>query len=408
MRPAAGFLRRALGEEASAWRTGAADFAKSLLLLGLALLAALYSNTSARSGQAGAAIMGAGLALALAVWVAWRFVPRMAAAVEWQWLPLITRTQVTREGWVALGLTLIVGLTALNTSNNLLYMIFSALLASLALSLVLAAMNLRALDVRVTLPPECFTGASFPMSVTLHDRRALVPAFSIRVRPDDGGPFGFPTAYFPMTGARTAARTSLDTTCLRRGHHAFGRVWVESSFPFGLFLKSCTVAVTGELVAFPELVEAGIPEANTPDLSGSGERFEKGHGVDLLRIRDYQDTDSARHIDWKASARTALLKTREFARDETRHVVILLDRYGQRGDEDAFEHLVSWAASMIIRLAEADVAWELMTDEGAWGSALGRSGTKAILRYLAVVRMSPDARVPRMPEGGEIRRLTLR
>lgn len=408
MRPAEGILRRALGEEAAAWRTSAADFAKALLLLGLALVAALYSNASARSGQAGAAIVGAALALVLAIWVAWRFVPGMAAAVEWQWLPLVTRTHVTREGWVALGLTLIVGLTALNTSNNLLYMIFSALLACLALSLILAAVNLRALDVLVTLPPECFALARFPMSVTLHNRRALVPAFSIRVGPDDGVPFGFPKAYFPMTDARAAARTILETVCLRRGQHAIGRIRVESSFPFGLFVKSWTVAVRGELVAFPEQVEAGIPDGNTPDVTGHRARFEKGPGVDLFHIRDYQDTDSARHIDWKAYARTALLKTREFARDELRRVVIVLDRYGQSGSEDAFEHLVSLAASMVVRIGEADVACELKTDEGTWTSAPGASGPRSILRYLAVVRMSPDARVPRVPEGGEIRRLTLR
>lgn len=407
MRPAAGILRRALGEEASGWKTSAADFGKSLLLLGLALVAALYSNTSARSGQGSAAVAGAALALLLAVWVAWRFVPRMAAAVEWQWLPLITRTRVTREGWVGVGLTLIVGLTAINTSNNLLYMIFSVLLAALALSLVLAAVNLRALEVRVTFPAECFARTPFPMSLTLHNRKGLVPSFSIRVAPNDPGPFRFPKAYFPVTDARTGARTTLEGVSLRRGHHELGRVWVESSFPFGLFVKSCPLAVAGGSVAFPALDEVVLPNENTPDMPGPRTRFERGHGMDLFHIRDYQDTDSARHIDWKASARTALLKTREFARDEMRHVIVVLDRYGTRNEEEAFERLVSSAASLVVRLSEADVPCELVTDEGTWGPAGGGGGTKPILRYLAVVKMSPEARVPRAREG-EIRRLALR
>jgi uncharacterized protein (DUF58 family) len=215
-------------------------------------------------------------------------------------------------------------------------------------------------------------------------------------------------AYFPMTDVRASARTGLEAICLRRGHHGVEQVWIESCFPFGLFAKSCPATLSGGSVAFPELVQTDSTNESTPDITGSRARFERGHGADLFRIRDYQDTDSARHIDWKAYARTALLKTREFARDETRRVVIVLDRYGQPDNEDAFEHLVSLAASLVVRLGESDVACELVTDEGSWTSAAGGNGAKAILRYLALVRMSPDARLPRIPESGEVRRLTLR
>ena len=54
--------------------------------------------------------------------------------VDWDWLPLFTKYRLTREGWIYVSATVIVLSAAINTSNNLLYMILSALLAVMLLS----------------------------------------------------------------------------------------------------------------------------------------------------------------------------------------------------------------------------------------------------------------------------------
>jgi uncharacterized protein (DUF58 family) len=51
-------------------------------------------------------------------------------------------------------------------------------------------------------------------------------------------------------------------------------------------------------------------------------------GSDLYTIRDYQPSDSVRHIHWKATAKTSTLKTREFAAEESHNIVLVFDRYG--------------------------------------------------------------------------------
>jgi uncharacterized protein (DUF58 family) len=93
----------------------------------------------------------------------------LAAAVAWEWLPFLSGFEVTREGWAGVALTGVVGLTALNTSNNLLYMIFSALFATLLISVFLAGINVLSLNVQATVPPECFARKSFPMTVTIRN-----------------------------------------------------------------------------------------------------------------------------------------------------------------------------------------------------------------------------------------------
>src|SRR5262249_13185625 len=121
------------------------NFAQSMLVLAIALLAALYSSSAGRDGRMGPAVVAAAIALGLAVWVAFRFVPRLAKNVDWKWLPFISRYRVTTAGWIYLGGVVIVIFAAVNTSNNLLYMVLSALLSVLLLSGVLSALNFRSL-----------------------------------------------------------------------------------------------------------------------------------------------------------------------------------------------------------------------------------------------------------------------
>src|SRR5262249_31527415 len=78
-------------EKARAWQ----QFAAALGMLAFALASALYSSSVARQGR----IMGAGIsaivALAIAVWVAVRFVPRLASNVDWFWIPALAQYHVT-------------------------------------------------------------------------------------------------------------------------------------------------------------------------------------------------------------------------------------------------------------------------------------------------------------------------
>ena len=99
------------------------------------------------------------------------------------------------------------------------------------------------------------------------------------------------------------------------------------------------------------------------DLQGSNERFERGLGHDLYMIRDYVPSDSARHVHWKASAKTSILKTREYAAEEARKITLAFDRFGHAHDADTFEQLVSIAASLAFHLTNNSLEVTFMSDE---------------------------------------------
>ena len=60
------------------WR----NFGSSIGLLSIAMMAALYSSSAARDGRLVEAAISALVALAIALWVAIRFVPRLASNIE--------------------------------------------------------------------------------------------------------------------------------------------------------------------------------------------------------------------------------------------------------------------------------------------------------------------------------------
>jgi len=375
----------------------ARNFIKSMLLLAGAMVAALYANASAREGRVLAAGLTALFAVSIALWVGVRFVPRLAAGVDWNWLPFFTDYKVTRDGWIYIAAAIVVTSASINTGNNLLYMVLSAMLAVMILSGVLSALNFRFLRIRARFPGKCHAGQPFPMALATGTARRIFPAFSLRIGPAGDSPFTFDPYYVPMLAAGSEEARTFTATLPSRGWFDMESVQLESRYPFGFLSKGRDYPVEGGMIAFPELQPPGEFEQAIRDVLGANQRFERGSGMDLYRIRQYETSDSARHVDWKASARTAQLKTREYAAEESRKVVLAFDRFG--ADGPAFEKLVSRAASLAVYLAREGVEVGLKSDD--WQSPMGRSEVQIepILRYLAVVEMSPDATPP--PSAGD-------
>src|SRR5262247_3144202 len=154
-------------------------FMSSIGLLTIAMMAALYSSNAARNVHALSAGVSAVAALMIAIAVAIKFVPRLASHVDWDWLPFLSRYHVTREGWIYFGAVAVVVFAAINTSNNLLYMVLSALLSVLLLSGFLASLNFRQLRADLRVPSHCFAGEPFPASVQIHNGKKVFPSFSL-------------------------------------------------------------------------------------------------------------------------------------------------------------------------------------------------------------------------------------
>src|SRR5438270_7845420 len=163
--------------EVQAW----VRFLVALFGLAIAFAAALFSTVASRQGNVLATAILASGALLAAGLVGLFTVPYLARRVDaGRWIEAFDY-DVTKEGVAYLALALIIAVAALNTGNNLLFVIVSAMLAAIVMSGIVSNAMLRGLELEVTLPEHVFAGESVASHVVLRNTRRLLPAFSVTV-----------------------------------------------------------------------------------------------------------------------------------------------------------------------------------------------------------------------------------
>ena len=111
-------------------------------------------------------------------------------------------------------------------------------------------------------------------------------------------------------------------------------------------------------------------------------------GFDIYRIREYEPEDSARHVDWKATAKSGSLKVREFAREDERKLCIVFDN-PEAGliAERAYERAVDLAASLAWHFSELQTQLTFVAP-GYEKTASTANEIFDFLKYLALVQPS--------------------
>ena len=120
-------------------------------------------------------------ALALAGWVAFTIVPALARRTPLRWLAYRIDYRVTREGVVYLAGIFVVALAALNTGNNLLFMMLACLLAGILISGIISQVVLSGVELRLDLPEHIFAGQPVLALAELVNHKQTLPSFSLRL-----------------------------------------------------------------------------------------------------------------------------------------------------------------------------------------------------------------------------------
>jgi uncharacterized protein (DUF58 family) len=380
-------------------RPGWRHFAAAIGTLTLALLLALYSAAMAESGRTIFAGLSALLALALAAWVAVAIVPKMARRTSLRWLLYQIDYRLTREGVIYLVAVFVVALAAVNTGNNLLFMILACQLAGILISGVLSRVVLTGLDLQIDLPEHVFAEQPILAAVEVHNEKHMMPSFSLRVvgmSEDSDSQILTRPVYFPYISRESSARQNVELIFPHRGVYHQDAFGIRTKFPFGFLEKTRRVDSEMDLVVYPRVEPTGEFYEILPLLSGEIESMHRGRGYDLHSIRDYAPTDSARFVDWKASAKSGALKIREFAREDERRLILALDPSLLPVDshEDAekqnenFEHAVSLAACIAWHFFELRAVMQFSTPRMT--TPMGPAGEIIydVLRELAYIQ--PD------------------
>jgi uncharacterized protein (DUF58 family) len=373
-------------------------FVLALLGLGLAFASAVFSTASRDAGNVWATVVLASVSLLLATLVGLVTVPYLARRVAMERVRESFDYEITRAGIIYVLVTLVIAIAALNTGNNLLYIVVAAMLAAILVSGVVSAWVLRRLELDLRLPEHVFAGRDLLGRIVLHNPRRLLPSFSIRVLPLpktkarlnkqwqwEATTFAFPfnrppqqqwlrlpdrrlrrvtpippppgifhgMAYFPYIPPQAELFTDLQLNFERRGRYREDRFGLATRFPFAFLTKTRHISLSREILVYPRIEATDELFEILPLIRGEWSSFVRGRGLDLYRIREYLPEDSARHVDWKATAKSGSLKVREFAREDERKLSIIFDN-PEPGmlSETAYEKAVNLSASLAWHFAE--------------------------------------------------------
>ncbi len=351
--------------------------------------------------------------------------------------------EFTTGGAVLLVLIVIVGFSAWNTGNNLLFLVLSFLLASMIVGFVAGGLCLKKLDVTMRFPETIFAGEKTPILVTMTNRKRLIPAFSVvvevrgreRERSVAAGLYdaAFPRFIAKRLGSAPVVRRTLDHFVYvrardmveKRTEHVFpnrGKLSIRdfelsTKFPFGFFRHRRRLpAREAELLVFPKIVENPVELDEMPLELGKRVANKRGSGQDLLALRDYQPNDNPRNIDWKATARTSQLTAREYSAEDEQRVTVIFDTRIPAGNERPIRELISAeqsgeavvvsprfeegariAASLLSELALSNAEIRLLIDSVDTGFGAGRAHVHECLRHLASIEPAIDNKTEPVP-----------
>jgi len=341
-------------------------FLFAILGLALAFGAALFSTVSREAGSVWGTIILASAALLLATFVGLTTVPYLARRVVAARVREAIDYDVTRAGKIYILITVVIGVAALNTGNNLLYVIVAALLSAIIVSGIASAAVLRNLELDVHLPEHVFAQRPIMARLLLRNSSTWMPSFSVSVVPGKRKPvqrwrweaytFVWPRnrapeeqwvrlpdrrlrrvsvepekpileqpVYFPFLAPGQQLRADLELCFPERGRYQEKNFGLATRFPFAFLVKTRRVNLERKIIAYPVVEPTEQFLEVLPMVTGEFETFVRGRGYDLYRIREYMPEDSARHVDWKATARTGNLKVREFSREDERKLRIVFD-----------------------------------------------------------------------------------
>lgn len=305
----------------------------------------------------------------------------------------------TRAGWVYSLICFGVGFAALNTGNNLLYLLFALFLGFLVFSGIFSEAALRGVTIRRRLPEEFAAEQSGRVIVEISNHQRRFPAFAVVVEDLRGEalhrakPIGRVFALRVGPG-ETVAKSYL-LVPERRGTFLFCGFRASTRFPFGLFSKSLRMEDEARALIYPAIDRISVDAPSA--LDGDGDRYEsqRGEGLEITGLRAYATGDSLRRIHWRHSLRRGALLLRSGETEESGQIAeVTLATAGQVPGE-RFEGAIRRAASEVVAHLAEGRSVGLSTDDREWAADAGPQQRRRLLSFLAEAQ--PASRNPAVP-----------
>jgi len=316
------------------------------------------------------------------------------------------RLSFTREGRIVVVIAVAIGFAAINTGNNLLYLLLGWILSFIIASGLLSEATLKKLAVSRRPPPRVWANEPFLMEVVIENQKAKRASYSIEVEDlVDGKPLD-KRCYFLKIPEGKTQRTSYRHTFGKRGLYTLSGYRLATKFPFALFRKSRDVETPVDVLVYPARVVVPRPPQRA-HTRGDATNARMGRRGEFFGLREHRTGDDRRDVHWKSSARSGRLMVREYEDELARRIAIAVDNALPKAVREAIEdgavlpaheaeiaaveRAISVAASLATVYLEAGWTVEVVARGVAVAPGVGRMHEAKINRALALLAYEDEA-----------------
>ncbi len=333
---------------------------------------------------------------------------------------------LTRAGKFFILMTLAVGFGAINTENNLLFLLFGMMLSLILASGLLSEAVLRNLRLRRRLPRRLEAGQPAPGAFRISNQ-GWWPALSVEASEQNPvgieGPLKGQTigpahiswwkfwrqqtdeerrpqaaAYSMRIAAGDETEVSTHYRFPQRGRFKLPGLQLTTRFPFELFEKSRLFSAPITLTVLPDALPAREWLGALESRWGDTAKNRRGRGEEYFGLRDYRPGEDRRAIHWKSTARRGEPVVRETEARQRHALLIIFDNRAPTDDPTPahrarFEQGIRHLAGMLKALQSMGYRTQLVTGHGHIEPE-NAGAIEPLLRHLAVVELSPLSEPP--------------
>ncbi len=236
--------------------------------------------------------------------------------------------------------------------------------------------NLVRVEVLIEFPREIYANHPVTCRVTLRNNRKMLPVFLLRVYVQEN------EILFPYVETQSVSTRHLTFTFAQRGVRVIPKIFASSVFPFTFFVRSKALHEGPKVIVFPEPKKCRtLNHFEKIGLSRGEQSSDKmGYDGEILSVRHYLPGDPLKYINWKATARTGDLKTKEMSSLSYQPVIIDFDEIEIRD----LEERISCVTHAFIQLVKRNAPVGLKINGKVYQPGTSSTHKIAVLRELAL------------------------
>lgn len=291
------------------------------------------------------------------------------------------KQRITRAGFLFTGAIAAIAFAAFASANNLLFLILAAMLATLMVSGFISRLSLAGLELEFLHPEHISARRKVAGRIIVHNDKFWIASFAIRLAGTENAGVDS-VLYFPAIPAGKRLEETVELYFPKRGRYTENTFSFSTRFPFGFAERRVQVRVQQDVLVYPSVDPKPGFEQMMLNLTGDIAAYFRGRGSDFYRIRPYENLESARHVDWRATAHTGELQVREFAREQEQTILLFLDL--EQNEGATFEAAVDTAAFLAWNFTQRNARIRFSTQEAQIRTPED-GDVYTILKYLALV-----------------------